>query len=670
MGTMLKLRRNQVLVREEERFVVVGRATDCAVNLRRESDDSLSCVPEATLIAEFERSALTFSRRRDEASESVKRLTSGDYGDVPAKGRAEAERRNRYLRAIGSLTHFRMSNSKLTQLIAEVAKAHDDEDPPCGKTVRRWVARAIANGFEEVRDLRVLVPRNHACGGDQDKFGPVVRSIVDDVIDELVMAPEKTTVSDCHLLLTKLIDEKQKTLKKGAPKLVTPSKRTFYRIVQAISAEARTEALEGKLKARNKHGLVGLGPQGDYVLHEVEIDHTRLDIIVVCPETGLPIGRPTITLALDRWSRMIVGVYVSLEAAGWRPAMMCLRISILPKATLLAQDPEDLRTSGEWPAMGLFDRLILDNGAEFHSEDLMNAAGQLGFELQYCPAGQPRYKGKCERLFRRLNAELIHTLPGTTFSNPRMRGKYDSKKNACLTLAQLRAAIHRWVVEIYVKTPHTKTKETPLERWRRGVNARGGLDFPDSVDEVIRSLAEVEHRTLTKKGVELHGLHYSCRLDADLRAMLNDPARPSKVKVRVDRGNIGYVMVEDFRSRGRYITVPCTDLDYAQGMSVDEHLMVAARVREAVKGKRALTMNELRDAKAKLRADVEEIRRAGRLAGARLNHVFPAAGKVTDIGEDGLPVKAPLALTREAAQPVVQIPRPMSPRRPLKVIQR
>ena len=42
----------------------------------------------------------------------------------------------------------------------------------------------------------------------------------------------------------------------------------------------------------------------------VQIDHTKLDIIVVDDEQRLPIGRPWITLAIDVYSRMVTGFYI------------------------------------------------------------------------------------------------------------------------------------------------------------------------------------------------------------------------------------------------------------------------------------------------------------------------------------------------------------------------
>jgi len=61
-------------------------------------------------------------------------------------------------------------------------------------------------------------------------------------------------------------------------------------------------------------------------LERVELDHTVLDLIVVDEEDRLPIGRPTVTLALDVYSGLPAGLYVGFEPAGYGAAMRCLLV--------------------------------------------------------------------------------------------------------------------------------------------------------------------------------------------------------------------------------------------------------------------------------------------------------------------------------------------------------
>jgi transposase InsO family protein len=53
-------------------------------------------------------------------------------------------------------------------------------------------------------------------------------------------------------------------------------------------------------------------------LERVQIDHTRIDVVVVNEGDRLPIGRPWLTLAIDVASRVVLGFSVSLETVASR----------------------------------------------------------------------------------------------------------------------------------------------------------------------------------------------------------------------------------------------------------------------------------------------------------------------------------------------------------------
>lgn len=79
--------------------------------------------------------------------------------------------------------------------------------------------------------------------------------------------------------------------------------------------------------------------------------------------------------------------------------------------------------------------LHLDNAAEFKSEALRRGCEEHGIALRYRPPGRPHYGGIVERVIGTL-MELVHELPGTTFSNPAQRGRYDADAKAALTVAE------------------------------------------------------------------------------------------------------------------------------------------------------------------------------------------------------------------------------------------
>ncbi|WP_298829463.1 hypothetical protein [uncultured Piscinibacter sp.] len=66
-------------------------------------------------------------------------------------------------------------------------------------------------------------------------------------------------------------------------------------------------------------------------LERVELDHFLCDVHLVCHRTGVPLGRPWLTLAVDHYSGMVVGYHLSFAPPSAASVLACLRHSILPK---------------------------------------------------------------------------------------------------------------------------------------------------------------------------------------------------------------------------------------------------------------------------------------------------------------------------------------------------
>ncbi|HHP9729890.1 TPA: hypothetical protein ACSJ8B_003861 [Escherichia coli] len=71
---------------------------------------------------------------------------------------------------------------------------------------------------------------------------------------------------------------------------------------------------EGQDAARDLQGVGGEPPAVTAPLEQVQIDHTVIDLIVVDDRDRQPIGRPYLTLAIDVFTRCVLGMVVTLEA--------------------------------------------------------------------------------------------------------------------------------------------------------------------------------------------------------------------------------------------------------------------------------------------------------------------------------------------------------------------
>ena len=116
------------------------------------------------------------------------------------------------------------------------------------------------------------------------------------------------------------------------------------------------------------------------------------------------------TLAIDVYSRMVAGFYVSLDPPGALSAGLCLVHAILPKEACLAQ----FGLASRWPVWGLMASVHCDNAKEFRGAMLKRACENYGIDMRFRPVATPHYGGHIERMLGTVATE-IHALPGSTF---------------------------------------------------------------------------------------------------------------------------------------------------------------------------------------------------------------------------------------------------------------
>ncbi len=197
-------------------------------------------------------------------------------------------------------------------------------------------------------------------------------------------------------------------------RLPIPSRRTIYREIARKSPYEVMVGCYGKRRADMEFRVSAPGPDTSRALQWVVMDHTPSDIIVMDDNSMLPLGRPTITTALDEHTRCPMGFYAGFEPPSCLAVMRCLKHAILPKTYLSREFPS---VKNRWECNGVPELVVVDNPPEFHSGHFERACLQIGSDIQYAKVLVPWYKGKLERFQRTLNHDLLHGQPGTTFSN-------------------------------------------------------------------------------------------------------------------------------------------------------------------------------------------------------------------------------------------------------------
>jgi transposase InsO family protein len=241
-----------------------------------------------------------------------------------------------------------------------------------------------------------------------------------------------------------------------------PSRTTFCHRIQQRSGYQQTRQRQGKRAAYQNaavyHELTVTTPcHGDRPFEICHVDHTELDIELVCIRTGRSLGRPWATVLMDAFSRRILAIYLSFDCPSYRSCMMVLRLCV--------------QRFGQFP-----ETLVVDNGAEFGSIYFETLLAAFECIKKQRPAASPRFGSLIERLFGTAHTEFFYNLRGNTQITKcvrQMTKSNDPKRLAVWTLSELYEQFCRYAYEVYDQKEHPALGWSPREAFLGGVAQSG-----------------------------------------------------------------------------------------------------------------------------------------------------------------------------------------------------
>jgi len=500
---------------------------------------------------------------------------------------------------------------------------------PKPSSVRTWHSDWVACG----RDPLGLMPMWHLRGRRQPRFTVAAD---DDTTDTYKLMEEAT--KSAYLDLVKrskqIAYEVYKELCLKAKLTQVVSGRTFRRFIQKRYDEyERYAARHGNKKAYLRFGIFSLRQLPDKPLQEVEVDHCLIDLIVV-DENGKVLGRPWVTVLLDRATKCIVGVHVSFMPPGY---------ATVQRAILHALYEKDLSgfpgLEHSWPCFGLVEWLISDRGKEFLSKSFREACLLLSIFPIALPGRRPWLKGAIERIFRTMHARVFDLQEGTTKAND--AEVYNSVKRARVTRVELDRMIIEWIVDEYHQRPHPALKRkykremTPHQAWEQQI-ARFPVRFAPDPQLVYQLTCEIFERRISNTGIRIKNHLY---VDEVLlgRLLRRPGARERDWTFRRDKLNLGRIWVWD-EDEIVWHPIPNADPEISEGASEIMFAMWKGAARDTTPAGEAVDVEALRRG----RAIVEE-QRAASLKGVSK---MKAAMKWVLYGEMGGPFTPVPALER------------------------
>jgi putative transposase len=472
-------------------------------------------------------------------SEHAPKVPDVDLDAVPDADWQEAERRFDAIRPL--LGPRRRTRAEVTEQ-AKAAGVHLT-------TVYDWIRR-----YESVGRISALLPTKPTGGRGKSRLDPKVEGLLERIIKDFYLKPQRPSIQ-------KTIEEVEILCRQEG--LSAPHPNTIRNRIAVVSDEEKLARRVGHREAAEKYDPVrGSFPGADWPLAVGQIDHTKLDIILVDDENRLPIGRPWLTLVIDVFSRMVLGFYVSLDPPGTMSVGLAIAHAVLPKEKWIAK----LGIEAEWPCWGFMRILHADNAREFRGNTLKRACKEREIILQWRPVKKPHYGAHIERLLGTF-AEEIHAIPGTTFSNIAERRGYDSEGKAALTLFEFEKWLAIFITSAYHKREHTGIGTSPIARYKAGILGTAdqpgtGLPSREIDEERLRlDFMPAFERTIRREyGVVInHVEYYSDVLKAYIEA--RDPENPKlkrKFSFRQDPRDISKTYFYDPFQK-TYLTVPYRD---------------------------------------------------------------------------------------------------------------
>lgn len=508
----VKLQRGALLKLEDGDYLLKEYLANSQVLLQKVDGNSVKIVN----IAEIVDGALL--------SKNHQNLLSDDILSIPKKDLEKAKKRLEYIKPLLSLGNA-VSLDDIKIEAVKVGVHHT--------TIYRWL-----KAYSATHSIVSLVPQKRGWRRRDSRIHETVDKIIEHGIETYYLTKDRFPKQFVYLRI------REACAKAG---VTPPSRSTVFRRIAMVSEEKRLRA-RGHLEIANNRFAARAGkfPNVDAILSVVQIDHTPLDIMIVDDEHRESIKRVWLTMAIDVYSRMATGFYLSLDPPSTTSVAMCLSHSIAPKHKWLKHLGIDL----DWSVWGIPKKVHVDNGADFTSDALRLGCLENNINLEFRPVAKPQYGGHIERLLGTFQTKL-KALDGKTFNSAKARSSYDSEKHAIFDFDALELWLTNAIIE-YHHTKHESIGVPPATKWLMSVEGEleelphGWPDVPVDLLSIEISFLPYQRRNIRSQGIVWDGIYYfSDSIRHLIGAIDRDTRKPRKFIIRRDPRNIRHVWVYD-----------------------------------------------------------------------------------------------------------------------------
>ena len=486
-----------------------------------------------------------------------------DVASLTEEERKIFEWRLAYVKGMRKRGITRGQRHRIAAAILDIARSIEDGAPPRASAIMGWMReyeRSDDNPYVLISRRR-LVPHS----------SPIMQSINDLVqtaTQDIYLNRERRSVRQVSVHVAATIHRMKVAgqLPENESGRASISQRTIYRRIQKIDPFERDRKRLGETHARNKWRYSLNTEVAIYPMQRVEVDHTQLDIHVLDDRLGILLGRPWITVLVDRYSGYILGFYISFAGPSIQAALGAIKASIRPKGDIVSSIGG---IEHMWLAEGIAALYVFDNGLEFKSA-LFRAIIQyeLRAEAEFCAVYCPWLKPSVERCVGLFNQHALprrghtHVLESWSDFNP--------TKHAAISFSELCQILVRWVTDIHPFAVNDRKIARPYDLFADGLAFAPIPQFCVDDDRLDFVAAIRKSCTVNKNGVAFARLQYH---STELKDIPRSIKTSFKTYMKFDPEDIGRIYVQHPKTED-WITVPCTRPDYAESLSLKQHQQI------------------------------------------------------------------------------------------------
>lgn len=285
-------------------------------------------------------------------------------------------------------------------------------------------------------------------------------------------------------------------------------------IKKEITSRYSNKKFQKQYRAITGNALDGVFQPGIF-----EIDCQVADVYIVSRfNRNWIIGRPAIYAVIDKFSRIICGIYVGLESGSYTGAIMALFNAATDKVEYCQEYGIEI-TEEEWPTNYLPETIVADRG-ELEGGNIENLVTMLNIKVQNTPSYRADLKSTVERFFGLTNERTKPFMPGTINLNGRERGDKDYRISAKLDIYQFTQIIIKSVLyhNNYYHLDNYKREQamiednvicTPVNLFKWGISNRGGTLRSVPEDVIKFALMPSDTAVVTPKGIKFKDMYYA-----------------------------------------------------------------------------------------------------------------------------------------------------------------